>query len=122
MSNKILGIVCAVLGAAILMWPDAGPVPPGPGPEGDSVTKAFKIYEDLWRKHAIDTADKIAAGEFEKEKEVWDHLAAAQAPARHVAFDDIAKAEADYFESQGGWSLEAHEKLLRTYVKEDENE
>ena len=123
MSKKILGIACAVLGALVLWWPASlpgpGPAPPKPINE---VTKAFDIYEDLWRKHAIDTADKIVAGDFEKDQDVWDYIAAAQAPARRVAFDDLAKAEAAYFESQGGWSLEAHEKLLRTYAQEPENE
>lgn len=125
MSKKILGIVCAILAAAILWWPgseDPGPRPPGPGPAKDLVSVTFDVYEDLWRKHATDTADKIKAGEFETDQEVWDYIAAAQAPARRVAFDDLAKSESEFFKSQGGWSLEAHETLLRKYAKESKNE
>lgn len=124
MARKILGVTCSVLGVLILWWPgpSAGLDPVKPNPKADLVSEAFDTYENLWRKHAIDTADKIAAGDFKTEKAVWDYIAAAQAPARRVAFNDIAKSEADHFKTQGGWSLKAHENLLRGYAKEPENE
>ena len=121
MHKQILGIVCAILGGLILWWPAPSPAPPPKPPKPlNHVTAAFDVYEDLWRKHATDTANKIQAGKLETEQGVWDYIAAAQAPARRVAFKDIAKAESEYFESQGGWSLEAHEKLLREYAKGDQ--
>lgn len=118
---RYLGLAAGLLGVLLLLLPDEvkkdDPVNPDPvvvvtnGP-----TKAFDTYEKLWRKHAGDAADKIKAGELKTDKQVWEFIANGQAPARQVAFDELAKMEQEYFTKNGGWTAELHEKLLRDYA------
>ena len=120
MKSKYIGLICGILGLVVVLYPNPKITPPDGTPKpvvSDVVSKSFDIYETLWRKHNIDAADKIKAGELKTEQEVWDFLAAGQAPARKVAFDELAKAEQDYFDKHGGWSLKNHEDLLRSYKK-----
>ena len=119
MNSRTLGLICGVLGAAVLLWPTQKPAPvPPPAPVAmDLPSKAFATYEKLWRKHNQDAADKLASGGLKDEKTTWEFLAAGQEQARKVAFDELAKSEQDYFTKQGGWSAKAHEKLLRSYAK-----
>jgi hypothetical protein len=115
MNPRYVGLLCGVLGVLLLLWPtgDKDITPPS----SDLPAKAFDTYEKLWRKSAKDAADKLASGEFNTEQKVWDFLAASQAPARKVAFDELAKSEQDYFTKNGGWTAKTHETLLRSYVK-----
>jgi hypothetical protein len=115
MNSRYVGLICGVLGLLLLLWPTGDSDTPAPGK--DLPAKAFDTYEKLWRKTANDAADKLASGELDTEQKVWDYLAAAQAPARKVAFEEVAKAEQDYFTKNGGWSAKKHETLLRSYVK-----
>jgi hypothetical protein len=121
MKPSYLGLLCGVLGVLLLLWPSAepeNPDPPAPPPVvRDLPAQAFDTYEQLWRKLAKDAADRLDAGEFKTDKEVWDFLAKGQEPARRVAFEPLAKSEQDYFDSKGGWSSAAHSALLRSYVK-----
>lgn len=120
MNSKYLGLICGILGIAVVLYPNYKITPPDETPKpvvSDVVSKSFAIYETLWRKHTADAADKIKSGELKTEQEVWDFLAAGQAPARKVAFDELAKAEQEYFDKHGGWSLKNHEDLLRSYKK-----
>ena len=123
MKSRSFGFVCGVLGFLILLWPDPQYTPtPPPDPTDvhvvhDLPAKAFDTYEQLWRKLAGDAADTIAKGELDSEQKVWDFLAKGQEPARKIAFEEIAKSEQDLFTKQGGWTKEAHEKLLRSYAK-----
>jgi hypothetical protein len=110
MSARVIGLLCGILGVLLLLWPTGDK--DIPLPDKDLPAKAFDTYEKLWRKSAKDAADKIAA-----EQKVWDFLATSQAPARKVAFDELAKSEQDYFTKNGGWSAKTHETLLRSYVK-----
>lgn len=114
-SKQWIGLLCIGLALAVLFVPVDGMN--NPLPSGDLPTQAFKNYETLWRKHAVTAADKIAAGELDTEKKIWDFLANGQEPIRKVSFSDLAKSEKDYFDKQGGWTKEAHEKLLRSYGK-----
>ncbi len=113
--RQFIGLLCGVAAVLILLIPDGtdGPTPP---PTTDAVAESFDIYEDLWRKHAVAAADKLASGEFTKDTEVWEYLAAGQAPARKAAFNDLAKAEQKKFDEAGGWSAELHEEILRSYA------
>lgn len=115
MNPRYVGLLCGVLGVIILLWPTGDTVTPDV--EKDLPAKAFDTYEKLWRKTAKDAADKLASGQLDSEQKVWDFLATAQAPARKVAFDELAKSEQDYFTKNGGWSAKTHETLLRSYVK-----
>lgn len=119
MNARYVGLICGVLGIFILLWPTGGSVTPPSPPvvEKDMPALAFDTYEKLWRKTASDAADKLASGQLDTEQKVWDFIAAAQAPARKVAFDELAKSEQDYFTKNGGWSAKTHETLLRSYVK-----
>jgi hypothetical protein len=119
MNARYVGLICGVLGVFILLWPSASRVVPPTPPivERDMPAIAFDTYEKLWRKTAAEAAEKLAAGQLETEQKVWDFIAAAQAPARKAAFDELAKSEQDYFAKNGGWSAKAHETLLRSYVK-----
>ena len=83
----------------------------------DAAGKAFAVYEKLWRKHIKDTADSLDAGNLDSEKAAGEFMAAGQAPARKIAFDEIAKAEQAYFVKNGGWSAKKHAALLRSYSK-----
>jgi len=85
--------------------------------KADLAADAFKTYEQLWRVHQITTADKLASGELGTEQAVWEFQAAGQEPARKLAFEKLAKSEAEYFKTKGGWSKEAHESLLRSYTE-----
>jgi len=120
MNAKYVGLICGVLGLFVVFYPE-NTNKPTPDPVKpvivDNVSRSFKIYEDLWRKHALATADKIKAGDLKTEQEVWDFLAAGQSPARKVAFEELAKSEQDYFTKNGGWNAKKHEELLRSYVK-----
>jgi hypothetical protein len=115
MSSKFIGLLCGVLGVLLLLWPTGDKNTPLP--DKDLPAKAFDTYEKLWRKSAKDAADKLASGELDTEQKTWDYLATSQAPARKVAFDELAKSEQDYFTKNGGWSAKTHETLLRSYVK-----
>ena len=119
MKARVIGAICGLLAVALLFLPEGGsePKPVPPKPPVDIVAESFDIYEDLWRKNAQNTADRIASGELTTDKEVWEYIATGQEPARRVAFDEIAKKEQEYFEGEGGWTPELHEKLLRSYVK-----
>ncbi len=119
MKGKIIGLVCGLLAIALLLYPESGnkPDPVPPKPEIDIVSKSFDIYEDLWRKHAINAADRIASGDLDTDDAVWEYLATGQEPARRVAFDELAKKEQEYFDNADGWTAELHEKLLRSYAK-----
>lgn len=110
-------IVCGLLGVFLLIPTDKLTSGNRKPLKTDLAAEAFQTYEQLWRIHQIKTADKIAAGELKTEQEVWEFQAAGQAPARKIAFEKIAKYEADYFKEKGGWSKEAHEALLRSYSK-----
>jgi len=116
---RYLGLAAGLLGVVLLLLPD-GPNPVDPNPPPTPVvsgpTKAFDTYESLWRKHSGAAADKIKAGELTTDKQVWDFVANGQAAMRQVAFDELAKTEQAYFEKNGGWSAELHEKLLRGYA------
>jgi len=116
MTSRHFGLICGLLGLLVVFYPEKTEVKPDPVVR-DEVSKAFSIYEIIWRQHALTTADKIANRELKTEKEIWDYLANGQVAARKVAFEAIAKAEQDYFTKQGGWNLKAHETLLRSYVK-----
>lgn len=113
--RTLIGIFSFIAAAVLLLLPAGDFAPPTP-PKDDTVTKSFDIYEDLWRKHAASAADKLASGEFTKDTEVWEYLAAGQAPARKAAFNDLAKAEQKKFDEAGGWSAELHEEILRSYA------
>ncbi len=113
--RQLIGLLCGVAAVLILLIPE-GSDNPTPPPSSDPVAKSFDIYEDLWRKHAVAAADKLASGEFTKDTEVWEFLAAGQAPARKAAFNDLAKAEQEKFDAAGGWSAELHEEILRSYA------
>ena len=113
--RTLIGIFSLVAASVLLLLPDDVDFTP-PTPKNDSVTKSFNIYEDLWRKHAISAADKLASGEFTKDTEVWEYLAAGQEPARKAAFNDLAKAEQERFNAAGGWSAKLHEEILRSYA------
>ena len=115
--RQLIGLLCGVAAIAILLIPDGGS-DPTPPVVTDPVAKSFDIYEDLWRKHAVAAADKLASGEFTKATEVWEFLAAGQAPARKAAFMDLAKAEQNKFDAAGGWSAKLHEEILRSYENE----
>ncbi len=115
--RTLIGIFSLVAASVLLLLPDVDFTPPTPA-ENDSVTKSFDIYEDLWRKHAVSAADKLASGEFTKDTEVWEYLAAGQEPARKAAFNDLAKAEQEKFNAAGGWSAKLHEEILRSYANE----
>lgn len=118
MQSKVIGGICALLAVAILLIPDQQEPPPSPPtPDVDLVAKSFNSYEELWRKHALKTAEKIESGELTTDTEVWEFLAAGQEPARKVAFDELARKEQEYFNKAGGWSAELHGKLLRSYAK-----
>lgn len=118
MKAKVIGAICGLLAVALLFLPEGGGPDPEPKPPAkDIVAESFTIYEDLWRKHAQNTADRIASGELTTDKEVWEYIATGQEPARRVAFDEIAKKEQEYFEKAGGWTPELHEELLRSYEK-----
>lgn len=120
MNSKYVGLICGILGLIVVFYPAEKSTLPDVAPKpavSDVVSKSFDIYETLWRKHTKDAADKIKAGELKTEQEVWDFLAAGQAPARKVAFDELAKVEQIYFDTHGGWSLKNHEDLLRSYSK-----
>lgn len=117
MQNKVIGFICASLAVLILILPDDAS-PPKPKPSGDIVANSFDTYEKLWRAHAIETADKIKAGDLKTDQEVWNYISEGQAPARKVAFDELAKKEQEYFDSNGGWTPELHESLLRGYSDE----
>ena len=103
MKSYYLGVTCGVLGLVLLIWPATETVKPKPVAP-DVVGKAF------------DT-DRIDAGEFTNDRDVWEFLAQGQEPARKIAFEEIAKSEQDYFNKQGGWSALAHSKMLRSYAK-----
>lgn len=109
-------IICGILGL-FLLAPSSLFVKDEADVSKDTATEAFDTYEQLWRLHQIKTADKIASGELKTEQEVWDFQAKGQEPARKLAFEKLAKHEADYFSQKGSWSKEAHEKLLRSYAK-----
>ena len=116
--HKIIGLICGIIGLIILLYPPSEGKAPAPAPaNGDKVSQAFEIYESLWRSHNQTAADKIRDGELKTEQQIWDFIAAGQAPARKVAFDTIAKSEQEYFDKNGGWSLKNHETLLRSYRK-----
>lgn len=118
MKPSYLGLICGVLGVALLLWPAADSIKPKPDPVvRDLPAQAFDTYEQLWRKLAQDAAAKLDSGELKTDRDVWDFLAKGQEPARKVAFEQLAKSEQDYFNSQGGWSAAAHSKLLRSYAK-----
>ncbi len=114
--NKIIGLISGVIGLIILFYPTSQEKSPKPTKD-DKVSQAFAIYESLWRNHNESAADKIRDGELKTEQQIWDFLAAGQAPARKVAFDTIAKSEQEFFDKNGGWSLKNHETLLRSYKK-----
>lgn len=116
--RTLVGLFSLIAAVVLLLIPEDSVVPPLP--KADSVTKSFDIYEDLWRKHAVAAADKLKAGEFTKDTEVWEFLAAGQAPARKAAFSDLARAEQKKFDDAGGWSAEVHEEILRSYANERE--
>ena len=116
MKSYYLGVTCGVLGLVLLIWPATETVKPKPVAP-DVVGKAFDTYEQLWRKLAQEAADRIDAGEFTNDRDVWEFLAQGQEPARKIAFEEIAKSEQDYFNRQGGWSALAHSKMLRSYAK-----
>lgn len=116
MTSRSVSLLCGFFGLVLLFYPEKTEVKPVPVVK-DNVSMAFDTYENLWRKHAVDTADKIQAGDLKTEKEIWDYLASGQAPARKIAFEDLAKAEQAYFDKKGGWSAAKHETLLRSYVK-----
>jgi hypothetical protein len=113
--RQFIGLLCGVAAVLILLIPD-GTDDPKPPATGDSVAESFDIYEDLWRKHAVAAADKLASGEFTKDIEVWEYLAAGQEPARKAAFNDLAKSEQEKFNAAGEWSAELHEEILRSYA------
>lgn len=113
--NKTVGLICGIIGLVVILYPTAKEA--SPTPKDEAVTQAFDVYETLWRKHNETAAEKISSGELKTEQEVWDFIAAGQAPARKVAFDAIAKFEQEYFDKNGGWSLKNHEALLRSYKK-----
>lgn len=109
-------LICGLLGVLLLVptsWFSAKQSPL----KADLAAEAFDTYEKLWRVHQLAAADKIADGSLDTEQAVWDYQAAGQALARKIAFEKLAKAEADYFKQKGGWSKEAHESLLRSYKK-----
>ena len=118
--TRYLGIAAGLLGVVILLLPTDikkdDPVTPPVVVVSNGPTKAFDTYEKLWRKHAGDAADKIKAGELKTDKQICDFIANGQAPARQIAFDELAKTEQEYFDKNGGWSAELHEKLLREYA------
>jgi hypothetical protein len=121
MKSYITGLVCIFL-ALVLLFGPAIPVhwpekPEVPIETLDLPAQAFKTYEQIWRTLAQEAADKLDSGELKSENEVWEFLAKGQEPARKVAFDAVARAEKEYFESQRGWSAAAHAKLLRSYIK-----
>lgn len=119
MPKRFMGISSGILAIVLALWPSTDVVkPPGPTPANDVVHAAFVTYEQIWRKHAVDTAAKLESGELKDEKAAWDHLAVGQAPARKIAFDQLAKAEQEYFTSKGGWTAVDHAKLLRSYAHE----
>lgn len=119
MPKQFTGISSGVLAIILALWPSADVIkPPIPPPVNDAVHTAFVTYEQLWRKHAVDTAVKLESGELKDEKAAWDHLAVGQAPARKLAFDQLAKEEQEYFMSKGGWTAVDHAKLLRSYAHE----
>ncbi len=115
--SKFIGILSVVAAVALLLIPDTKTdVSDSEGSQ--LVTESFDIYESLWRTHAEATADKLASGELTTDTEVWEYLAAGQAPARRAAFTDLAKYEQDQFDANDGWSAELHEKILRSYADE----
>lgn len=118
MKPYVVGLICGVLGLALLAWPTGGPPKPRPTPVAEDLpAQAFDTYEALWRKLALEAAAKLDAGEFKTDREVWDFLAKGQEPMRKVAFEPLAKSEQEYFAKQGGWSAAAHAKLLRSYTQ-----
>jgi len=114
MNAKLVGLVCFVLALGIVLVPEQNVDPPV---DKDLVERSFDIYEELWRKHALDAADKLSSGELTSDTQAWEFLAAGQEPARRTAFEEIAQKEQAYFDERGGWSPEAHEALLRSYQK-----
>lgn len=120
MQGKFFGVICAGLAVLILLLPSDNdrPEPVPPKPPTDIVEKSFDTYEQLWRTHALKTADKLESGELKTDKDTWEFIAAGQEPARKVAFDEIAKKEQEYFEENGGWTPELHAELLRGYGNE----
>ena len=100
MKSYYLGVTCGVLGLVLLIWPATETVKPKP------------VAPDV-----VGKADRIDAGEFTNDRDVWEFLAQGQEPARKIAFEEIAKSEQDYFNKQGGWSALAHSKMLRSYAK-----
>ncbi len=118
MNSRIVGLLCGIVFVILLISSRSQDKSnPTPTPETDLVNKSFANYESLWRKYAVKAADNIAAGQLDSEKKIWDFLAAGQEPIRKAAFDELAKSEQDYFTKKGGWSLKAHEALLRSYGK-----
>jgi len=121
MKSRTIGIVCGVLTVLVLFLPDQVDKPEPPEPpkpvEKDIVEKAFDMYEELWRTHAVATAEKLESGELDTDQKVWEFIAAGQEPARRMAFDKIAEKEQAFFDERGGWSPEAHAELLRSYRK-----
>jgi hypothetical protein len=116
-STPLLPIVaCGLLGLFLLVPTDWFTTSKD-NPNNDLAAEAFSTYEQLWRVHQLQTADKLAAGELLTEKDVWEFQAKGQEPARKLAFEKLARYEANYFEKKGGWSKEAHEQLLRSYKK-----
>lgn len=116
MKPSYVGLLCGVLGVALLLWPATGSDKPAPVVQ-DMPAQAFNTYEQLWRKLAQDAAAKLDSGELKTDRDIWDFLAKGQEPARKVAFEQLAKSEQDYFAGNGGWSAALHSKLLRSYAK-----
>ena len=118
MNSRVIGLLCGIVFVVLLFNSRSqNKSDPSPAPASDLVDKSFSNYESLWRKYAVKTADNIASGQLDSEKKIWDFLAAGQEPIRKAAFDELAKSEQDYFNKKGGWSLKAHEALLRSYGK-----
>ena len=115
--RKFIGIFSVVAAVALLLIPDTK-IDVSESEGSKLVTESFDVYESLWRTHAEATADKLASGELTTDTEVWDYLAAGQAPARKAAFMALAKYEQAQFEENEGWSADLHEKILRSYVDE----
>jgi len=109
-------LVCGLLGVLLLV-PTSWFSSSQKTLNADLASEAFETYERLWRIHQGKTADRLSTGELQTEQEVWEFQAAGQEPARKLAFEKLARAEADYFKSKGGWSKESHESLLRSYAK-----
>jgi hypothetical protein len=109
--------IAALIGSLLINTNDNKPNPkPDPDPiSSEVVSKAFDDYERLWIKHNHDTADLIDSGGLKTETEVWNHLATGQEAMRKVAFDTIASNEKKAFETNGGYDLKLHSKILKEY-------